>query len=72
MQSSPLQTDPLAVDSYIEYLCEQGCTKVTACIEALGNNESVPELAGLTTAERRAVLNELVSIMSVYSGTCSR
>lgn len=72
MQASPLQCEPLVVDHYVEYLCAQGCAKVSACIEAMQNNEYMPELAGLTDAERHAVLDELVSIMSVYAGSCSR
>lgn len=72
MQANALNRDPTVVDRYVEYLCEQGCLKVTASIEALRNDEQIPELAGLSAAERSAVLGELVSIMSIYSGACSR
>ena len=72
MQASSLQNVPVVVDQYVEYICAQGCVKVTACIDAMQNNEDLPELAGLTREERRTLLDELVSIMSVYSGSCSR
>ncbi|HSG11146.1 MAG TPA: hypothetical protein VLB10_05300 [Gammaproteobacteria bacterium] len=45
--------------------------KVSIFIEALQNNQSMPELDALTQDERVVVLDELVSIMSVYQGKCS-
>jgi len=71
MQANPLQKQQSTVDQYVEYLCEQGCMKVSGFIEALQNNESMPELDPLTHDERAVVLEELVSIMSVYQGKCS-
>ncbi len=71
MQANPLQKQQSTVDQYVEYLCEQGCMKVSSFIEALQNNEPMPELDPLTYDERAVVLEELVSIMSVYQGKCS-
>ncbi|MDH5469997.1 MAG: hypothetical protein OEY45_02640 [Gammaproteobacteria bacterium] len=71
MHANPLQKQQSTVDQYVEYLCEQGCMKVSIFIEALQNNQSMPELDALTQDERVVVLDELVSIMSVYQGKCS-
>jgi len=71
MQAIPLQKQQSTVDQYVEFLCDQGCMKVSAFIEALQNNEPIAELESLTQEERAAVLAELVSIMSVYQGKCS-
>ncbi len=71
MYANPLQKQQSTVDQYVEYLCEQGCMKVSIFIEALQNNQSMPELDALTQDERVVVLDELVSIMSVYQGKCS-
>lgn len=72
MQASPLQLRQSAVEQCVEYLCEQGCMQVSVYIEALQRDQELPELARLSYEERMAVLDELVSVMSVYAGKCSR
>lgn len=72
MQLSALQHHQSVVEDYVELLCEQGCMKVSGYIEALQHNQAIPELAELSQAERMAVLDELVAVMSVYQGKCSR
>ena len=72
MQLSAIHHHQPVVDQYVELLCEQGCMKVAGYIEALQHNQTVPELDGLTPVERMAVLDELVAVMSVYQGKCSR
>lgn len=54
----------------VDRLCEQGCSRVNACILALQNGEEVPEVADMSAVDRQAVLEELVSIMAVYDGSC--
>ncbi|MGB5259608.1 MAG: hypothetical protein WBO34_03695 [Gammaproteobacteria bacterium] len=46
--------------------------QVSVYIEALQRDQELPELARLSYEERMAVLDELVSVMSVYAGKCSR
>ena len=58
------------VDSCVEALCQHGCRKVTEYIELLKSGEGFREVSMLSAAERRAVLAELESIMSVYTGPC--
>lgn len=58
------------VEACIDTLCEQGCSKVNACISALQNGEDFPEVAGLSVADRQVVLQQLVAIMAVYDGNC--
>ena len=70
LQAGPSGFDQGAVEQSVEYLCEQGCLKVSEYIEALQNNRDLPELSRLTEEERAAVLDELLSIMSVYGGMC--
>ena len=72
MQLSALQHPQPAVDHYVELLCGQGCMKVSGYIEALQHNQTIPELAELGQIERMAVLDELIAVMSVYQGKCSR
>ena len=72
MQASPLQHRQTHVEQWVEYLCEQGCMKVSGYIEALQNDQEVPELDQLSEADRMAILSELESVMSVYAGKCSR
>ena len=72
MQTALRQYRQMTVDHYVEYLCEQGCAKVSVYIEALQNEQWLPELGRLSDYERQAVLDELVDVMSVYRGNCSR
>jgi hypothetical protein len=58
------------VQACVDRLCEQGCSRVNACILALQNGEEVPEVADMSAVDRQAVLQELVSIMAVYDGSC--
>lgn len=58
------------VDLCVERLCHDGCGKVTEYIISLRSGEALPELAHLSPAETRAVLDELVSVMSAYEGSC--
>jgi hypothetical protein len=58
------------VQACVDGLCEQGCSRVNACIIALQNGEEIPEVAGMSAVDRQAVLQELVSIMAVYDGSC--
>jgi hypothetical protein len=58
------------IDLCVERLCQEGCSKVTEYIRLLQSGEDLPELAGLAPAEVEAVLDELVSVMAAYEGTC--
>lgn len=55
----------------VEALCQNGCESVSAYIDALRAGEVFAEVAGLSVAERRMVLDELVSIMAPYEGKSS-
>jgi hypothetical protein len=58
------------IERCVEQLCQQGCDKVYEYIDALRSGRQLPEIGPLTAAGRRAVLEELLSIMAVYeSGT---
>jgi hypothetical protein len=72
MQTALRQYRQMTVDHCVEYLCEQGCAKVSGYIEALQSDQRLPELSRLSDYERQAVLDELVEVMSVYQGNCSR
>lgn len=58
------------VDLCVEQLCRDGCGKVTEYINRLQAGDSLPELAHLSPVEIRAVLDELVSVMAAYEGSC--
>lgn len=58
------------VEACVDTLCEQGCSKVNACISALQKGEEFPEVDGMSPADREVVLHELVAIMAVYDGSC--
>jgi hypothetical protein len=60
------------VDLCVERLCQDGCGKVTEYINSLQAGETLPVLAHMTPAEVRAVLEELVSVMAAYEGSCKR
>jgi len=55
----------------VETLCHHGCESVSAYIDALRAGEVFAEVADLSVAERRMVLDELVSIMAPYEGKSS-
>jgi DNA-directed RNA polymerase subunit H (RpoH/RPB5) len=55
------------VNQCIESLCTCGCESVHAVITALEQGVYIPETAGLSQEEKKAVLNELKSVMEVYS-----
>jgi hypothetical protein len=58
------------IDECVEALCLKGCSMVYGYIRALQQNEEFPEVADLSTAERRSVLAQLVAIMDIYDGSC--
>lgn len=58
------------VERCVEALCQAGCRRVTEYIGLLKAGAEFQEVAMLSAAERRAVLDELESIMSVYDGGC--
>jgi hypothetical protein len=58
------------VETCVDNLCEQGCSRVNDYIDALKNGEEFPEVAGMSVVEREAVLQQLVEIMAVYDGSC--
>ena len=43
---------------------------MNAFIDALQNGEDFAEVAGMSEADREAVLQQLVEIMAVYDGSC--
>jgi len=62
--------DNLKVERAVESLCQNGCAAVSATITAMELDiDSVP-LNDLAEAERKMVLEELKSIMSVYDQPC--
>jgi hypothetical protein len=61
-----------AVEAIVERICDKGCRRVWDDISALERSEPIPEVRGLSAAERSAVLMELKDIMAVYArGTCT-
>ena len=60
------------VNLCVERLCQEGCGKVTEYINLLQAGETLPVLSHLAPAEVKAVLEELVSIMAAYEGSCKR
>jgi hypothetical protein len=63
--------DRQRIEQSVENVCKKGCRSVWADIDALEAGKRLPETAGLSAAERRAVLDELKNIMAVYEGTCA-
>ena len=72
MQTVPVSYTQMHIDQCVEYLCEQGCSKVNGYITALQNDQDVPGLGELSQFERQAVLNELIDVMAAYQDKCSR
>ncbi len=60
------------VSEAVEQICATGCSQVRVVMAALAAGEEVAEAAGLSGAERHAVLVELQNIMAVYdaAGSC--
>lgn len=56
------------VEASVERICDKGCRRVWEDIAALERDESLPEVQGLSSAQRAAVLAELKAIMAVYGG----
>ncbi|HYQ71911.1 MAG TPA: hypothetical protein VET88_08285 [Gammaproteobacteria bacterium] len=59
-----------SIDLCVERLCQEGCGKVTEYINLLQAGGTVPKLAHLAPEEVEAVLDELVSVMDAYAGSC--
>jgi hypothetical protein len=60
-----------ALEARLETICQKGCRLVWDDIARLERGESLPETHALTDDERRWLLDELRTIMAVYSGRCS-
>jgi hypothetical protein len=58
------------IDRCVELICELGCQTVREVIVAMERGEEMPQLAGLDSAEKLAVLEELKKVMDVYDGPC--
>ena len=58
------------IDQAIENLCLKGCVSVREDIKLLQKGVILPELQELDELARRAVLQELQSIMAVYGDAC--
>jgi hypothetical protein len=54
------------VQQAVDAICNQGCTYVDQCIDALEAGRPVAEVNALTVGERAAVLNELRTVMVAY------
>jgi hypothetical protein len=67
----PVPSRQRRVDRCVEFLCQQGCRKVTEVIGELRRGRVVPGMEGMNATDRSRVLQELVSIMSIYQGSCS-
>ena len=52
--------------NYLEVLCQSGCDRVYATIEAMENNQPASVIDELTADERLIILQELKTIMAVY------
>ncbi|MET0049504.1 MAG: hypothetical protein ABW095_00305 [Candidatus Thiodiazotropha sp.] len=58
------------IDQYVEALCQKGCGAVREDIKLLKQGVILPELTALDDKARKAVLDELSSIMAVYGDRC--
>lgn len=54
------------IEQYVELLCQHGCERVYAYIDALRAGRQLAETGPLSPGERAQVLEELQSIMAVY------
>ena len=66
MYPDPIPPHIFTVDEVIETLCQEGCQAVRLYIQQLENNSPFELLEGLSDLEKKTVLLELQSIMSVY------
>ena len=57
---------PAHVQSTIESICQLGCDRVNAIIDALESGKRVRETRGLDKIDQQSVLTELKQIMAVY------
>lgn len=57
---------PKHLQHIVETFCHKGCRNVNEIIEILTNNGNLEETSELSDDERKLVLNELRTIMSVY------
>lgn len=57
------------VEHCLEHCCQQGCQWVNAFIHKLEQGLLPPEVQHLTPAQRRLLLQELHSVMAVYTQT---
>jgi hypothetical protein len=64
--SMAISVDKTKIESCVEMLCLAGCRRVTEFIDVLSRGDQLPETAGLSDAEREAVLSQLQEIMAVY------
>jgi hypothetical protein len=72
MPRSSVNRNPLgSIDHVLETVCRRGCRYVADMMARAERGEVPADLAPLCEAERRSVLSELKSIMSVYGGVCS-
>ena len=65
MLSAPKAISP--IDQAIEGLCNEGCKAVHQYIEQIQQNSPIELLEGMSDSEKEIVLQELQSIMSVYT-----
>ena len=63
--------DKKRIESAVEAVCHKGCKRVWVDIETLEKGDVLAEAPTLNAAERAAVLQELKTIMAVYSGNCA-
>ncbi len=61
----------MTIDACIEAICRNGCQEVRRKIQLLEQGQALPELSHLRPEAQQAVLDELKSIMSVYTDSCS-
>jgi len=60
------------IGCFVEQLCQEGCERVYAHIDALRAGRQLPGIGPMSPVERRLVLDELLSIMAVYESGCCR
>lgn len=59
------------IESRLETICQKGCRAVWQDIARLERGEPLPETHDLSDEEHGWLLDELRTIMAVYSGRCS-
>jgi len=58
------------IEKVVEVICGKGCQSVRADIVKLQHGQRLSETNGLNRVQRDQVLEELMTIMSVYGDTC--